>query len=165
MLQGDVRREGYVSALQTACAYDHESIIRLFLQHGGDVNEGGGFGSPLLAAIFHNCNTAIQILLDAGADVNQRGRWGNALETALQLGNGFRVHQLLAAGAPRNVDKELQLRLEDAQRGIGNLKWRDRQKHILNEAGEYEVVTLGSLPDGISYLKDEDFYDKSLSLS
>ncbi|KAL8855481.1 MAG: hypothetical protein Q9178_007863 [Gyalolechia marmorata] len=163
--QGDVRGDGYFSALQSACAYNRESIVRLFLQHGGDVNEEGGYGSPLLAAICHNSNTAIQILLEAGADVNQRGSWGNALETALQWGNGFAAHQLLAAGAHKNVDEELQLRLEDAQRGIGNLEWRDCRKLILNESGEYEFVTLRSLPDGISYLEDEDFFDRSLSLS
>ncbi|KAL8915146.1 MAG: hypothetical protein Q9172_006935 [Xanthocarpia lactea] len=164
-IQGDVRGDGYFSAFQTACAHNHESIIRLFLQHGSDVNEGGGYGSPLRAAVSHFSYTAIQILLDAGADVNQGGQRGTALETALQLGNGFAAHQLLAAGAHKNVGQELQLRLEDAQRGIDDLEWRDRQKRILNEAGEYEDVRLGSLPDEISYLEDKDFWDRSLSFS
>ena len=164
-IQGDLRGDGYASALQTACAHNHESIIRLFLQHGGDVNEAGGYASPLQAAVSHNSNTAIQILLDAGADVNQGGQWGTALEIALHLGNGFTVDQLLAAGANKNVDKELQLQLADAQRGIDNLNWREREKRNLNKGGEYEDVTLESLSDMIYYLEDEDFFDRSLSLS
>lgn len=165
----NIRGGCFETALMAVCALadnrDHESIIHVLLQHGAHVNEkSSSMGSPLQQAAGRGHIKAIQILLDGGADINQTGgQWGNALNAALGGSRGFAAQKLLEAGADRNVKKELQSRLEDVQRGIDKLDWRNDDVWILNEVGVKENVKLGSLPDGLSRLKDVDFFDRRLS--
>ncbi|KAI4280180.1 MAG: hypothetical protein L6R38_004651 [Xanthoria sp. 2 TBL-2021] len=113
----------YESALQAACTVGVESIIRVLMQHGANVNEpSDSFGSPLQCAAQGGRTAAMRCLLDNGADVRQQGgRWGNALHAALEKGHGCAARLLVQAGADTNVKKELQTRLDDAQRGVDKL--------------------------------------------
>ncbi|KAL8655532.1 MAG: hypothetical protein Q9226_003009 [Calogaya cf. arnoldii] len=141
-----------------------KSIISLLIKHGADVNEPGGkFGSPLQAAAHMNRIAAIQTLLEHGANVNQKGgQWGDALHAALENGYGYAAHLLLTAGADSNVKKELQTRLEDTQREISDLFWRDKTGWVRNDKGEEEPVLNNDIPDGVFKLHDSLYFDKSL---
>ncbi|KAL8666382.1 MAG: hypothetical protein Q9168_007488 [Polycauliona sp. 1 TL-2023] len=163
-----IRGGDHESAFQAACAApeNHDTVLPLLIQHGADVNESGGpFGSPLQCAAHFGRDQAIPILLEHGACINhQRGECGNALQAALEHGHGYVAHQALAAGADRNkVKEELQERLEDVQKGIKKLKWREELVEIITEDGKQEEVRRGSLPDAIAQLPDGYYFDRSLS--
>ncbi|KIC74673.1 hypothetical protein DB42_AZ00280 [Neochlamydia sp. EPS4] len=110
--------EGY-SILHKACILRQESIVRLLLEYGADVNlvalnEGGS--TPLMEACFlhkteRNANI-VDLLIDAGADINIENEVNS--DTALIFACRGRgnvdmkiVHRLVEAGANLNhVNRE-----------------------------------------------------------
>jgi ankyrin repeat protein len=65
------------NALFRALDYEHPDTVRLLLTHGGDANEPGPDGGPLLHAIRRRRSPAtIGLLLDAGADPSVRNAHG-----------------------------------------------------------------------------------------
>jgi ankyrin repeat protein len=67
-----------------AVAYGRESIARLLLQHGADVNAPGGNNETALGWACNRGNEPIvKLLLENGANANTIGPHGSALQTAL----------------------------------------------------------------------------------
>ncbi|KAL8831331.1 MAG: hypothetical protein Q9191_000918 [Dirinaria sp. TL-2023a] len=102
-------KPGYFgTALQIACFIRSETIVRLLLDQGADVNGTGGWlGSPLMAAI-HAGNTGkshriIKLLLEKGADVSFRTERGcSVLNRACELTTLTSIRLLLEHGADVN---------------------------------------------------------------
>lgn len=83
------------TGLYLASANGYEKIVRLFIDHGADINASGGrHGSPLHAACFLGHTTVVQLLLDHGADPKSSGRFDNALQASL-LGDNEEVALLV----------------------------------------------------------------------
>ncbi|EHK47335.1 putative ankyrin repeat protein, partial [Trichoderma atroviride IMI 206040] len=104
----------YGTALNAACNIVDNTIhaVQLLLDHGADVNAGGGeFGFALQTVCARSfpemdttTRTLAQILLDHGADVNARGsKYGTALQAACAY-NPEIVHLLLEHGADINAE-------------------------------------------------------------
>lgn len=89
------------NALFRALDYERPETLRLLLAHGGDPNETGPGGCPLLHAIRRRRSTGIiGILLDAGADPSARGKQGvSAYRLARSRGLDDIAERLLQAGA------------------------------------------------------------------
>lgn len=90
------------NALFRALDYERPETLRLLLAHGGDPNEPGPGGCPLLHAIRRRRSpVVIGILLDAGADPLARSRHGiSAYRLARCRGLDDVAERLLQAGAP-----------------------------------------------------------------
>jgi ankyrin repeat protein len=89
------------NALFRALDYEHPDTVRLLLAHGGDPNEPGPNGCPLLHAIHRRRSAAtIGLLLDAGADPSASNAHGiAAYRLARCLGLTEVARQLVQAGA------------------------------------------------------------------
>lgn len=89
------------NALFRALDMDRPETVRLLLAHGGDPNEAGPHGLPLLHAIHRRRSPEIiDILLDAGADPSARNQHGiSAYRLAHCLGLTEVTERLLQAGA------------------------------------------------------------------
>lgn len=89
------------NALFRALDYERPDTVRLLLAHGGDANEAGPGGCPLLHAIRRRRSPEIiGILLDAGADPAVRGELGvSAYRLARCRGLDGVADRLLQAGA------------------------------------------------------------------
>ncbi|HET6433738.1 ankyrin repeat domain-containing protein [Dyella sp.] len=100
LLQAGARVTG-CNALFRALDAERPDTVRLLLAHGGDPNEPGPNGSPLLHAIRRRRSpVVIGILLDAGADPSVRNGHGvSALRLARCLGLDAVARRLLLAGA------------------------------------------------------------------
>jgi ankyrin repeat protein len=62
------------NALQAAAWSGNESIVRLLLDRGADINaQGGRCGNALQAAAYRGYESIAQLLLDRGADINAQG--------------------------------------------------------------------------------------------
>jgi ankyrin repeat protein len=89
------------NALFRALDFERPDTLRLLLAHGGDPNEPGPGGAPLLHAIRRRRSLEIiDILLAAGADPSARGPRGiSAYRRAYCLGLDEVAQRLLQAGA------------------------------------------------------------------
>ncbi len=89
------------NALFRALDGEFPDTVRLMLAHGGDANEPGPGGCPLLHAIRRRRSpVVIGLLLDAGADPSVRNDHGvSALRLARSLGLDAVAERLLQAGA------------------------------------------------------------------
>jgi len=89
------------NALFRALDYEHPDTVRLLLAHGGDPNEPGPDGCPLLHAIRRRRSPAtIGLLLDAGADPSASNAHGvSAYRLARCFGLAEVARQLVHAGA------------------------------------------------------------------
>lgn len=91
------------NALFRALDYERPDMVRLLLAHGGDPNEPGPGGCPLLHAIRRRSPATIGLLLDAGADPSARNGHGiTAYRLARCLGLAEVTEQLVHAGAVRD---------------------------------------------------------------
>ncbi|KAF9050900.1 ankyrin repeat-containing domain protein [Rhodocollybia butyracea] len=88
-----------------AAGSGHETVVRLLLEMGADVNaQGGTHGNALQAAAFNGNETIVSVLLEKGAEVNaQGGGHGNALQAAARRGHEAIVSLLLKKGAAVNA--------------------------------------------------------------
>jgi len=86
-----------------ACSSGQQSIVRILLNHGADVNPSGGrLGTPLQAACFEGYIDIVQLWVENGADTNLRGLFQNALQASIRgnhediaillLQNGFKIN-------------------------------------------------------------------------
>ena len=100
LLEAGARVAG-CNALFRALDYERPETLRLLLAHGGDPNEAGPSGCPLLHAIRRRRSSAIVgILLDAGADPGARNKRGvSAYRLARRRGLDDVAERLLQAGA------------------------------------------------------------------
>ncbi|HEU4669334.1 MAG TPA: ankyrin repeat domain-containing protein [Dyella sp.] len=109
LLEAGARVTG-CNALFRALDGEFPETLRLMLAHGGDANEPGPNGCPLLHAIRRRRSPeVIGLLLDAGADPSVRNAHGvSALRLARSLGLDAVADRLLQAGAaaeePRPTD-------------------------------------------------------------
>lgn len=139
--------------------------LRLFIEHGADVNAeiGGGVFKgfrPLHFALFRNRSlTVLRILLDAGADPNLPATNGHTpLTLALRLGKREAVDLLTEGGAKPETDPTTQylaaLALGDAERAAqfrGQASVSEKDHHLLVDAAE-----AGNLP-AVSLMLAEGF--------
>ncbi|KAL9625920.1 MAG: hypothetical protein Q9204_007730 [Flavoplaca sp. TL-2023a] len=173
-----VRGGKYETALQAACAgcavdldrklsdtdwKNHTLNMQLRLQRLANMGEPGGqLGTSRHLATQKARIRALKLLLKKGADPNQRGgQWGSALQAALEHGFGQAAHQLLLTGAERDVKPEYRSGLEDVDRGINLLFWRDQRRLVRNEDGTRVPIAYKDLPDGIYKLPEEYYFDKT----
>lgn len=80
--------EGFYS-IHIASKSDRLDVVTLFLEHGADPNERGGFyhATPLISAIESQNNEMVGLLLDRGADPNLSMADGTSiLEYAKKVG-------------------------------------------------------------------------------
>jgi ankyrin repeat protein len=100
LLEAGARVTG-CNALFRALDHEHPDTVRLLLAHGGDPNEPGPDGNPLLHAIRRRRSPAtIGLLLDAGADHSASNGHGiSAYRLACCLGLAEVAGQLAQAGA------------------------------------------------------------------
>jgi ankyrin repeat protein len=100
LLEAGARVTG-CNALFRALDHEHPDTVRLLLAHGGDPNEPGPDGNPLLHAIRRRRSPAtIGLLLDAGADPSASNGHGiSAYRLACCLGLAEVAGQLAQAGA------------------------------------------------------------------
>lgn len=106
LLEAGARVTG-CNALFRALDDERPETVRLMLAHGGDANEPGPNGGPLLHAIRRRRSPAvIGLLLDAGADPCVRHPHGvSALRLARSLGLDAVAERLLQAGAEAEPDR------------------------------------------------------------
>lgn len=65
------------SALDLAIVHGHLDLVKLFVEHGADVNRINMNGqTPLIQALMMGNREAVDLLLNLGADVNGKDRWG-----------------------------------------------------------------------------------------
>ncbi|KAF8207492.1 ankyrin repeat-containing domain protein [Mycena galopus ATCC 62051] len=121
----DSHAEGWElnSALQAASWMGHEGLVRLFLEHGADINAKGGLDASALQAASRQGNeVVVKLLLEHGAKVNaQGGLYGGALQAASSEGHAAVVKLLLAYGAHINPGDT---------RNVGALQSAARRGHI-----------------------------------
>jgi len=91
----------YENALGAASARGQETVVRLLLDHGVDVNaEWGNYGTALYAASQEGHEKIVILLLSRNADVNITGRYHRtALDAASFRGHENIARLLLANGA------------------------------------------------------------------
>ncbi|MCJ1396289.1 hypothetical protein MMC18_009178 [Xylographa bjoerkii] len=82
-----------------------ETLVRMLLQRGADVNaRSGRFGNALQAAAVFGMESIVRLLLNNKADVNARGgRYGNALQAAATFENESTIRLLLDNKADVNA--------------------------------------------------------------
>lgn len=87
--------------LRTACLLNCESVVRLVLDRGADINAHcDHMGDALQIAAANNHTSIVKLLIDEGADLDQKsGFYGRALQAAAFLGQKRAVEILLDAGA------------------------------------------------------------------
>ena len=86
-----------------------ETIVKLLLENGAEVNAEGEYGNALKAASFAGDEAIVKLLLKNGAEVNAEGGiYGNALQAAAVSyrlgGNEAVVKLLLENGAEVNAE-------------------------------------------------------------
>jgi ankyrin repeat protein len=91
--------------LVIASFFGHDTVVKLLLDKGADVNaQGGEYSNALYAASFRGHEQVVKMLLDKGAEVNaQGGLCSNALQAASLKGNEQVVKMLLDKGADVNA--------------------------------------------------------------
>ena len=94
-----------VNSLLAASEEGNETMVRLLLEGGADVNaQGGEYGTALQAASYKGHREISLLLLEMGADVNaQGGRYGNALQAAIINGHHMIALELLGWMADPNA--------------------------------------------------------------
>ncbi|KAJ7117091.1 hypothetical protein C8R44DRAFT_983359 [Mycena epipterygia] len=93
------------SILQAALQMGHESILRLLINNGADVNLLGPYGSALQTASAKGDETLVGLLIEHGANLNvQSGRYGTALQAAAYHGHKNIAKLLIEMGAHVNEE-------------------------------------------------------------
>ncbi|KAF4345744.1 ankyrin repeat-containing protein [Fusarium beomiforme] len=94
------------TALHKAAEYGHDSIVRLLLHHGADVNSTEGvYHTALQTACLKGHYTTAKLLLDKGADISiTEVLFGPPLRAAATFGHLSIVELLLARGADINYE-------------------------------------------------------------
>lgn len=94
---------GHASAIWIAAREKDVDVLKLLIDHGGDLNRRFNDDSPLIRAITLGTQTGYwknyYLLLDAGADINQPGELHNTVaEFAVVLGQPAKIAELLDRG-------------------------------------------------------------------
>ena len=88
---------GTGTALQNAALWGNESLVRLLLERGANVNaQPGSYGTALHNAVISGNEALVRLLVGRGADVNApEGEYGTVLETAAAMGDKAVMRLLL----------------------------------------------------------------------
>ncbi|THZ72512.1 purine and uridine phosphorylase [Aureobasidium pullulans] len=134
----------------------HETIVRLLLDHGADVNAPSGFhdDTALYAASENGHETIVRMLLDHGADVNNlRALSRKPLHAALRWGYVEVVSLLLEYGADMDACSVYYSNALMAAEACGNEQKRAVCKQILiDEKRKRQPEPYLVWVDGIAYL-------------
>ncbi|KAI4212250.1 MAG: hypothetical protein LQ351_004962, partial [Letrouitia transgressa] len=116
----------------------HESIVRLLLDNGADVNAQCGQSTALIEASFYGHESIVRLLLEKGADINVQGGFNyTALQAALYSSSEREniIRLLLENGADASEVK------------LGITIWHDQM--------EIENLVLSKISEGANMLTRE----------
>jgi hypothetical protein len=99
------RTPGFGSPLHAAATAGNLQIVQILLSALEDPNEQGGYyGTPLIAASRRRCSRVVKLLLKSGADVNANFKGKTPLISASEAGSAELVKLLLDSGAEINAN-------------------------------------------------------------
>ncbi|KAL9633768.1 MAG: hypothetical protein Q9204_003260 [Flavoplaca sp. TL-2023a] len=99
----DPKAELPPNSLATAASGGHDSILRLLLDGGLDIEHEGQYGRPLRSASLFGHESTVQLLLNRGAKVSADSSVENALEAAVMNGHVSIVTSLIQEGIDPNI--------------------------------------------------------------
>ncbi|KAI3336945.1 hypothetical protein HD806DRAFT_23229 [Xylariaceae sp. AK1471] len=105
------------SALQAAAERGFESIVRLLISQGADVNaQAGLYGTALQASVTSESESVARLLINHGADINTKTRsgYGTAFLAAVYHGSESLARLLIDHGADVNTRGQLHTALRVA---------------------------------------------------
>ena len=105
LLQQGADAELVNTGLWYSAAFGHDKIVRIFHEHGGDVNKRSWKKkTPLIASAIKGHLTTTRLLLDLGAEINLQDDDGEtALMKAVKMDNSEVENELKTRGADESI--------------------------------------------------------------